>query len=167
MNTVLWKENFIAIAVAGLLAFGIFTVLENMSFFQANIVASPQELLDSADIILEADQETFTLRAHRDFDQVDMLSVLIFTNPETVVVPEDRVRSSFPVSLRAQEWGVYFMLLEGIESFDRGDEIVSLVIEWSYNDITIWDIVVTFADESYELLALWTTILSSESDGVH
>lgn len=103
MNTVLWKENFIAIAVAGLLAFGIFTVLENMSFFQANIVASPQELLDSADIILEADQETFTLRAHRDFDQVDMLSVLIFTNPETVVVPEDRVRSSFPVSLRAQE----------------------------------------------------------------
>jgi hypothetical protein len=159
MNTVVWKENLLAILIAWVLSLSVFVVLDNMSFFQANIIASPQDELQAADIVLEAQWSSFELRAKRDFINLSSASVLIFTNPETITLDPATIRSPHQWTITTQTNGSYLLTFDALEVIDANETFVSFIIEWPYEDITIGDIVLGFADSSTQLLSLGTKII--------
>jgi hypothetical protein len=159
MNTVVWKENALAMIIAWIVAMSIFVVLDNMAFFQANIIASPQDQLEAADIILEAQGSSFTLQSQRVFTNLTSASILIFTNPQTITIKKESINTSVPWSLIDQENGSYLLMFNDITELNLNETLVSFVIEWPYDDITIWDIVLWFADGSIQVLSLGTKII--------
>ncbi len=148
------QETTLAVFLALGVSFLLWMIVENASFFSADVAGPVVEFDESTDIVTYVKDGQVHIVAGKPIDAVSSISILISYDPETVTLDGSKITSTKDISFAAGDAWYATVVIDRIDSMKKWDELVVMNDVGEAQDIAISDVVVTFSDGSTEKLAI-------------